>query len=468
MLISRAGSAAPVCSALQKRLWLGGSGVALFLLVLGVGNLFLPAERAVTRQMLGHDFLAFYTAGHFLRAGQGEAMYDLKAVRRFQRQVEQEAQLAGGGTAPYWNPPFYAWAFAPLSGWPYRVALGVWWAAGLMCLGGAIVLLCRMLPEGTTWRTWGLVPLLVVISPPALQAFVHGQNTFLSLLLLAGTVSLWRAAAGGGPVRWRGWTVPTALLAGMSAGLLLYKPQLGALVALVLVVSLGRRALLGVVLSGTALLLISLWTVPGGMEGFLGRVPGNLRWMQEQQYFWERHVTLKAFWRLLIQGQEPGGTWSVSGVLWGLSGVGLGSLLASAAYRFVRQRDPHYGSGPWRAPESRDALIAASIVCMPLLMPYYFDYDLLLMAVPAVLFARERLEEREGALSAGDRWLVRLWVAFYAVLYVSPALAGWTRVQVAVMLLAGIAGLQVARVYRRREVPMRPHHVTERPLAAAA
>ncbi len=34
-------------------------------------------------------------------------------------------------------------------------------------------------------------------------------------------------------------------------------------------------------------------------------------------------------------------------------------------------------------------LIAATVASTPLLMPFYFDYDQLLLAIPAVLFAAE-------------------------------------------------------------------------------
>jgi hypothetical protein len=51
---------------------------------------------------------------------------------------------------------------------------------------------------------------------------------------------------------------------------------------------------------------------------------------------------------------------------------------------------------------------------MPLLMPYYLNYDLLLLAVPATLFA--------GMLSAdvkSSRWLPWTWIALSAWLYVA-------------------------------------------------
>ncbi len=98
----------------------------------------------------------------------------------------------------------------------------------------------------------------------------------------------------------------------------------------------------------------------------------------DHRYLWERHVTLKAFWRLLIQGYATGNSNLPANVLWistaGALGVGL--LLVLALYLRTRQ--------------NLDRLIAATIVTMPLLMPFYFDYDLLLLAVAAVIIAHDR------------------------------------------------------------------------------
>src|SRR3989442_471366 len=83
------------------------------------------------------------------------------------------------------------------------------------------------------------------------EAVSHGQNTFVSLMVLAITVALWRARQ--------------AFIAGLVCGLLFYKPQLGAIVAVVMVASLGRRALLGVAITGTFLLLVTVATMPGAL-----------------------------------------------------------------------------------------------------------------------------------------------------------------------------------------------------------
>jgi hypothetical protein len=102
---------------LRVRLWLAGCGVGLLWLTFVAGNFVIDAQRAVSARMLGHDFLAFYTAGSFVRDGRADRLYDLRAVQAFERGVMQKENLeVGKSFGPFWNPPFYAWVFAPLAG----------------------------------------------------------------------------------------------------------------------------------------------------------------------------------------------------------------------------------------------------------------------------------------------------------------------------------------------------------------
>ena len=151
----------------------------------------------------------------------------------------------------YKYSPTFALLFAPLSALPYRTAAAVWLGINIVLYTASLVLLVRMLPieARRDWKTWGLVPLLVTASMPFLQAAGHQQNTFLSLLILAGTVTLWRGRS--------------AFAAGAVAGLLFYKPQLALVVAVVLAIDLGRRAVLGLGVTGMALLLLTVWAMPG-------------------------------------------------------------------------------------------------------------------------------------------------------------------------------------------------------------
>ena len=84
--------------------------LALFIATAIAMNFFQPSERAVSRKSAGHDFLAFYTAGTFVRTGRSAELYDLSAVKAFEQEIAQREHLELGANefGPYWNPPFFA------------------------------------------------------------------------------------------------------------------------------------------------------------------------------------------------------------------------------------------------------------------------------------------------------------------------------------------------------------------------
>jgi hypothetical protein len=271
---------------------------------------------------------------------------------------------------------------------------------------------------------------------PLIQAFTHGQNTPISLLLLAATVTFWRSRR--------------SFLAGLTAGLLLYKPQLGALVALAVVFTLGRRAAIGLAVTSLALLAITLLTLPGVASDYLARMPGNLRQFQVlQPYLWDRHVTLRAFWRLLLQGKATGDLTPLTQACYLLSATALALQLART---FWRRRN-------------LDLFIAAVIVAMPLLMPFYFDYDLLLIAVAAVLYARLRLD---GPATPLDRRITPIWIALYFWLMVNSSVARLTHVNLSVLLLTALATLLAQRATRSELASSTSSEFAPAPLAATA
>jgi hypothetical protein len=424
---------------LRKKLWLGAGALTLFVLTIAIGNSVIDRKNAITADAVGHDFLAFYTAGHFVREGRTERMYDLESVRRFQQELGEanHLELKRQSFGPFWNPPFYAWLFVPLAGLPFRTALVIWWGFNLLCLAGAMILLCRMLTESTDWRIIGLVPAILLNSLPFHQALNHGQNTFTSLFILTLMVWFWRKAA---EMR-VGWN---ALWAGMICGFLFYKPQLGAAVAIVLVLHLGWRAMAGVAITSIVLLAVTVMSMPGLIEVYLTKMPGNLVWMQEtNSYLWERHVTLKAFWRLLFQGHATGPTSIVVKILWMLSLAGLIAALASAMYQNIKWSRHHREGSPFAA----GRLISATIVAMPLLMPFYFDYDLLLLSIAVVLFAAEIVAQRRE-MQDEDRWLVRAWVVLFVVMFFNASVSGMIRVHLAVIPLTVVALMHIRRAGR--------------------
>jgi hypothetical protein len=411
-----------------KRLWKASTALACFLAACVVANFFVPPAKQLSLQNAGYDFIAFYTAGSFVRQGRVGHLYKLDAVRDFQHEVAHKSKLElGESFGPFWNPPVFAWVFVPLSKLSYHAAWWVWFWINVACAVGAIAVLCWMLRDsGTggipaTW--WGLVPLLVATSMPFIMALGHGQNTCISLLLLAGVVWFWRKGQG--------------LAAGLICGLLCYKPQLAAVVAVMLVLTMGWRAILGLAVTGAALLGTSALTLPGATVDWLTRLPGIVKYMQiDHRYLWERHVTLKAFWRLLVQGYGTGNASLLANILWIASAGALGVGLLIVLTRYLRNR------------QNLDRLIAATIITMPLLMPFYFDYDLLLLAVAGVLIARDRFGRADRGRA--DRMIFRIWIALFVWMFANPSLARWTHVNGTTILLTALAASVIVWASRRR------------------
>src|SRR5688500_19841204 len=104
----------------RTRLWQAAGALVLIVSTFLVGNLVIDRSRAVTSDMLGHDFLAFSTAGTFARLGQYESIYDLGGVGDFQHQtaISNGLSVARGAVGPFWNPAFFAGAVGPLAALP--------------------------------------------------------------------------------------------------------------------------------------------------------------------------------------------------------------------------------------------------------------------------------------------------------------------------------------------------------------
>ncbi len=437
----------------RKRLWKFAVGALLFLFTLAIGNQFISADRNVHRTMLGHDFLVFYSGGLLARTGQYDQLYHMETLRRLEREAGVRFGLEmGPGYGPWWNPPHAAWIFAPFSCFDYPTALLLWQLVSAAMFAASVAMLARMLPPGSTWKTWALIPLLTIPFVPFLQAVSHGQNTFLTLFLLTATVALWRTNR--------------AYTAGLVCGLLAYKPQHAAVVGIVLTASLGWRAAAGLATTGAVTLLVTLLATPGQLHEFLFTMPANLKTFQEaNRYLWERHMTFKGFWRLLIQGHELGETTSAVLVLWVSSWLALAATFARAIWQSARFRPcgtgclqpvssritaptackqavPHAAS---RAIGSHDRLIAATVVATPLLVPFYFDYDLVLLIIAGTLYTGDRL--RHGPRE-GDIRVELAWIALFACTTFANLFAGMTRISFSVIPLTALAFLLIQRMTR--------------------
>jgi hypothetical protein len=388
---------------ISVRLWQVAGLLVVWTLTLVVANFAAAPQDRVGASDFGHDFFAFYTAGTFANDGRSAQLYDLAAMHAEQMRIAREAGMPPfDRVAPWWNPPQVAWLFAPLARLPLHPALLLWTAFNLACLVASSLILMRVL-RGTKWSQSLLVPTLIACSFPTLQFLGHGQNTGLSLLLLSGCA--WAFVA------------RRPLIAGAVAGLLAYKPQHAALLSGALVLLMGWRVLPGLLLTTTPQAAIAFATMPEASLAFVRQLPLNLRDMQfERPYPWDRHVTLLGFWRVLLQGKSTGMHDAATSVCATLSTI---ALFAGLALSWLRMR---------AGAISRDRMLAIAMLATPVLMPFYFDYDLLLLAVPATLVARECLAR--GDVTRADR----------AFAYTGVAMLVWTMLNIHVIGLTHVNG----------------------------
>ena len=134
-----------VSASVRKRLWLGAAGVSVFIGTLAVALCLTPTDPH-DQGKVGLDFIAFYTAGNFVREGKSQDLYDIHKVHEFQSALaKQNGVDLGNAVGPWWNPPFYAWVFVPISRLPYRDAMKVWMLLNVLCVGISALILCRMI-----------------------------------------------------------------------------------------------------------------------------------------------------------------------------------------------------------------------------------------------------------------------------------------------------------------------------------
>src|SRR5579871_6396824 len=141
-------------------LWMTGSWTAILVATFVVSQVIWRVNDPSPKLALGGDFVPAYSAGKLARAGRAGEIYDLNAMEATEREVVAAGELeALPFYGAYLNPPWFAMAYVPLAGLPYRTAAEIWLGINLLCAIGAMILLCRMLPGGAGWRNWGLVPM---------------------------------------------------------------------------------------------------------------------------------------------------------------------------------------------------------------------------------------------------------------------------------------------------------------------
>ena len=332
--------------------------------LLGRGNLDLAG------QVIGTDYLQFYSAGITLRQGQSADLYNFEV----QSQVEQT--IAGPGLQSFHafiTPPFLAWLYVPFTYLPYTWSYIAWSVLSLIFLVVSIKLITldwqgKILKWSLTWF-------------PIFAAISFGQNSLLSLFVFCITYWFWRK--------------DKPFFAGLTSSLLLYKPQmvLGLGILWILEYRRSWKSLVG--LSCGAALLTSLCFIflPEASNAYVDLARNFLPGLIYQDQFPLWHLdSLRGFWILLLPGKK-GLVESLSVLL---------SVLGIIVFIFI-----------WRKNRTHSDLLFAVAICLTIwITPHAMIYDWSILLLPAILFWQARPESR------------MIWRPLYVLIWIAAFISG--------------------------------------------
>lgn len=310
--------------------------------------------------IIGGDFIVFWSAAQAAAEGNALAIYDPTIMENLLLEnfpVRDSYKL-------YWQyPPTVFLIIAPLATLGYLPALWLWGASTGAILGAAMFSL---------WRNHSAL-LIAFASAVAFQALITGQTGFLTAALLA-------VAAGYADRR--------PVIAGIAAGLLTFKPQLGLLIPVAFMAAgcwraFSAAAVTAIALAGVSLVFFGteIWieffnavTTQGGRMGLEG---------------FPFHKIISPYGAAAMVGAPASVALALQGVVIAL----LGALVFMV----------------WRHVKAWDLRLMALCAAAPLATPYAFYYELTIFLPPMLLVARAGLAA--GWLRGEKFTLTALWMA---------------------------------------------------------
>jgi len=299
------------------------------------------------------DFLVFWSAGSLALQGHAAAAYDPATMSA------AELRLAASHyqTLPWVYPPTFLLVVTPFALLPYAVGYVTWISAGLLAYAGTLF---AVIPRR-------LAPLVALASPSVLWNLFEGQNGLFTTALLGGSLAFLEAR----PV-----------LAGIFLGLLTYKPQVGVLFPIVLLITGRWRVIASAAATAACFAAASYLTF--GTEtwtGFLRSLTGTANTEFTAQIF--PFVALQSTYGLL---RSVGAS---DAIAWALQVIA--SISAGAAVCWI-----------WTRPLPFDLKAAAISAGALVITPYLLPHDLAALAVPMAFLIRHGLS---SGFLAGERTL---------------------------------------------------------------
>jgi hypothetical protein len=319
--------------------------VRLFAIILGAALLgWIVLSRSgidPSGKALGTDFTSFYAASVLALKGQALDVYSTAAHGAAQTAIFGRDI----GYAAFFYPPIYLLLCLPLGLVPYMASLALWQASTL-------IVYWRVARQFGGSRL-GALPLFAF--PAVMLNIGHGQNAFLSAGLFGAGIL---------------WLDRRPVLAGMMFGALAYKPHLGLVIPLVLIL-MGRWTAFAAA-GATVLALVGLSAALFGVDAWFGFLTmSKLATATLQHGLVEPEKMQSAYAAIRVLGGSSSLAFGVQAV------VTLGVMAALV----------------WSVRQKPTTMAAGVLMVMAALMasPFLLDYDLVLLALPMAWLFREAM-----------------------------------------------------------------------------
>lgn len=343
---------------------------------------------------VGGDFPAFYGAGTIVADGDIDSLYDPAT------QAAAQDGLLGDepGFIMYPYSPHVAAAYQPLAALPYRLAYVLHTGLMVGAFVGALALIRPMAPIVGRW--FGATLGAVLTAYPVFVGVTGGQNTAISLLLIAAA--------------WRCWHEDRDALAGVALAVLLFRPQYA--LPLIGLALLDRRwRTVATAAAGAAV----VWAINAVLFG----VDWLASWLRQVEPLLERDAEINAANEIAPIGvlQAIVGAESTPALIVG------GTISAAIALGFAWLW--------WRQPVGLAERMAITTAGLMLLGPHAIYYDTALLAFATlVLLDRRLIDGRIASLI----WLGGAIHLTKTVADVSPL----------ILVIFAVLGLTVSRLRR--------------------
>ncbi len=357
--------------------------------------------------------------------GNLDRLYDLTYQRDTQQRILGEGHE--GLLDLYLSPPFVAYLYAPLAALPYLAAAALWTALTILLLWLSLHLLWPLLPN-LHRHGFGLAVVLAFSTQPVFELLGDGQDSAISLLLLAGGLRLLLGRHD--------------VLAGGVLGLGVFKPQLFLVIPVLLLVQRRGRALASWVTVALALALISLAMVGArGVHAYLSLLTSEAYRLGIVDGLGWKMQSAIGFVRALL----PETARSLASPVAAAMGMAAFALLLRAASR------------PAQDSRSFALLYALATLLVALVNPHLFLYDCVVFLLPALILLDQAPASPAVRLSLAAAyvlfWTVPLrYIAFGHAPWPVSILAGqWTILPLVALVAVAARLLSVTLLLPRRE-----------------